>query len=62
MEVPSTKKLGAWHRDARAQFNLGYCYMNGQGVTQDYKECVKYYKLAADQGDADAQQRLKLLT
>jgi uncharacterized protein len=28
---------------------------NGQGVTQDYKEALKWYRLAADQGNADAQ-------
>jgi clan AA aspartic protease (TIGR02281 family) len=28
---------------------------NGQGVTQDYKEALKWYRLAADQGNAEAQ-------
>ena len=32
----------------------------GQGVAQDDKEAVKWYKLAADQGDADAQFSLGL--
>ncbi len=41
------------HTDA--QFYLGYCYENGQGVAQDYMEAVKWYKKAAEQGDADAQ-------
>ena len=33
-------------------------YEYGQGVTQDYKEAVKWYRLAADQGNADAQLNL----
>ena len=35
---------------AAAQCELGYCYHNGEGVPQDYKEGVKYYRQAADQG------------
>ena len=30
-------------------------YAKGQGVPQDYSEAVKWYRLAADQGDATAQ-------
>ena len=30
-------------------------YDNGQGVPQDYKQAVKWYTKAAEQGDADAQ-------
>jgi len=30
-------------------------YKNGQGVPQDYKEAVKWYRLSAEQGDATAQ-------
>jgi len=41
--------------DARAQYNLGVMYDNGQGVSQDYKTAVKWYKLAAEQGYAPAQ-------
>jgi uncharacterized protein len=29
-------------------------YGNGKGVTQDYQEALKWYRLAADQGDAVA--------
>jgi TPR repeat protein len=38
--------------NALAQRNLGFMYANGQGVPQDYAEAVKWYRLAADQGDA----------
>ncbi|MDP7426550.1 MAG: SEL1-like repeat protein [Rhodospirillales bacterium] len=38
-----------------AQFNLGGMYAEGKGATKDYKTAAKWYKLAAEQGDADAQ-------
>ncbi len=41
--------------DAEAQFNLGVAYDNGEGVREDHKEAVKWYRKAADQGFADAQ-------
>ena len=40
---------------ADAQFNLGLMYRRGLGVTQDNKEAVRLYGLAAAQGDASAQ-------
>ena len=36
-------------------------YRNGEGVPQDYAEAVKWYRLAAEQGDADAQYNLGLM-
>jgi TPR repeat protein len=33
-------------------------YDNGEGVPQDYSEAVKWYRLAAEQGDAKAQNAL----
>ena len=41
-----------------AQYNLGVMYDNGEGVPQDYKEAVKWYRLAAEQGNANAQTNL----
>ena len=38
--------------NAYAQNNLGLMYDNGQGVLQDYKTAVKWYRLAAKQGYA----------
>ena len=35
-----------------AQFNLGYMYNVGQGVPQDYTEAAKWYRRAAEAGDA----------
>ena len=36
-------------------------YRNGEGVPQDYKEAVKWYRLAAEQGDAIAQTNLGIM-
>jgi TPR repeat protein len=44
--------------NAVAQYNLGHMYYNGQGVPQDYKTAVKWWKLAAEQGYARAQHNL----
>ena len=43
---------------AVAQNNVGAMYENGEGVTQDYQEAVKWYRLSAAQGDATAQSNL----
>ena len=45
----------------RAQLNLGLIYAQGQGVPQDYKEAIKYFRLSAEQGNADAQMVLDAL-
>ena len=48
----------------------GYCprpvqprhiYANGQGVPQDHSEAAKWYRLAADHGDASAQFNLGVM-
>jgi len=41
-----------------AQYNLGICYYNGDGVKKDLTEAVKWYRKAADQGDFIAQYNL----
>jgi TPR repeat protein len=40
--------------DADAQYNLGMSYRDGQGVLQDYKAAVRWFRLAAEQGLAAA--------
>jgi TPR repeat protein len=62
-ENPSPAQVAEWRKgaekgDAAAQYNLGYCYAHGQGVTQNDGEAVKWCRKAADQGDAFAQQTL----
>jgi len=46
---------------ADAQSNLGYMYSKGQGVAQDYKEALKWYRKSAEQGIAEAQYNLGLM-
>ena len=41
--------------DAKAQYNLGVRYANGEGVPKDDAEAVKWYRKTAEQGDATAQ-------
>ena len=45
---------------ANAQFILGFCYLNGDGVEEDLSEAVKWLRKAAIQGGAPAQCRLGL--
>jgi hypothetical protein len=56
-DVDGQKKL-AENGDVIAQWYLGNCYYNGQGVPKDYVEAVKWFRKAADQGYATAQRRL----
>ena len=44
--------------DAGAQKDLGACYYSGFGVTQDYKEAVKWYTKSAEQGNGGGQERV----
>ena len=46
--------------DASAQSNLGVMYEKGQGVVQNYKIALKWYRLSAEQGNAFAQFNLGL--
>ena len=41
-----------------AQYNLGSMYGTGEGVPQDDAEAVRWYRLAAKQGNASAQNNL----
>ena len=43
---------------AKAQYNLGRCYYNGQGVVPNYEKAAYWYEKAANQGYADAQNNL----
>ena len=47
--------------DLATQFVLGKMHSNGRGVPKDYLEAVKWYKLAAEQGLAQAQYELAML-
>jgi len=41
-----------------AQHHLGWLYVLGRGVPQDYEEAVRWFCKAAEQGDSDAQTNL----
>ena len=41
-----------------AQDSLGWMYDTGRGVPQDDAEAVRWFRLAAEQGNAWAQKRL----
>jgi hypothetical protein len=47
--------------DAKAQYNLGWMYGNGQGVPQDYQRAYAWFLKAAEQGDASAQFNLGVI-
>ena len=44
--------------DAEAQYNLGECFLNGDGVAKDMAEAVKWWRKAAEQGAVWAQYNL----
>ncbi len=52
----------AEHGHTDAQYNLGERYYDGDGVPQDDKTAVKWFTLAAEQGNADAQNNLGLMS
>ena len=44
--------------DSDSQYKLGKCYVDGEGVVQDYAEAVKWYRKSAEQGNAHGQNAL----
>ena len=51
-------KRDAEKGNAEAQYNLGFCYEEGIGVTKDEKKAFEWYQRAAEQGHATAQYNL----
>jgi hypothetical protein len=47
--------------NANALFNLGVMYKYGQGVPQNYKTAIKWFRLAAKQGHPRAQEQVEFL-
>ena len=56
-EVAKLRKT-AERGDVDAQYKLGLCYYHGNDVSQDYKEAMKWFGKAAEQGNEWAQWRL----
>ena len=54
-EVANKYRQAAEQGDAEAQYKLGMCYYNGDGVPQNYAEAVKWFRQAAEQGHPKAQ-------
>ena len=44
--------------DPDAELRLASMYYRGEGMEQDYREAAKWYRKAAEQGNAEAQYRL----
>ena len=44
-----------------AQFDVGKMYDEGTGVSPDHSKAIKYYTLAANQGDEEAKRNLEVL-
>lgn len=44
--------------DPTAQHHLGWLYIIGRGVPQDFEEAVRWFRKAEEQGDRDAQTNL----
>ena len=57
----STNKRGIESELAQAQYNLEVMYNNGQGVPKDNAEAVKWYRLAANEGNAIAQYNIGIM-
>ena len=47
--------------NAHAQYGLGNCYFEGEGVPEDHKKAVEWFQKAADQEHEDAIKALKEL-
>jgi Sel1 repeat len=62
--IEDYKEAVKWFRKAAeqgqtdAQYSLGECYYEGNGIARDDKEAVKWFRKAAEQGQADAQYSL----
>ena len=57
----STLRAKAEKGDAIAEYNLALAYHNGDGVTKDDAEAVKWYGKAAEQGYVPAQYSLSIM-
>ena len=45
----------------KAQSHLGVMYVNGEGVTKDYKEALRLFTIASEKGDAKAKNGLGVM-
>ena len=59
--LPRTCRAAAEKSDAEAQFKLGGCDYNGQGVPQSDEKAAYWYRKAAEQGFEPAQKKLRAM-
>jgi TPR repeat protein len=61
-EVEAAKwfRKAAEQNHAQAQYSLGWCHTNGQGVPKDEGQAAEWYRKAAEQNLGDAQFALGL--
>ncbi|MEI8248149.1 MAG: hypothetical protein WCI51_20100 [Lentisphaerota bacterium] len=52
-------RKAADHGYARAQYKLGICYANGEGVKKDMEAAARWWRRAAAQGHSHAKELLK---
>jgi TPR repeat protein len=55
VEAVKWYRMAAEQGNVDAQYDLGVCSQNGNGVAQDLDEAVKWYRMAAEHGDVEAQ-------
>jgi TPR repeat protein len=60
-DLISAKRTIAYQGDTEAQYDLGVIYNNGEGIRQDYKKAMEWFRLAADQGYAPAQYNMGVM-
>lgn len=53
-QAVETYRIAAEMGGSYAQYSLGFCYKNGQGVEEDLEEAMKWYKIAAENGNEQA--------
>lgn len=56
----NTPEWKAKHGDMEAQYYLGHCYMDGEGVIQNNFLAAYWYEKAAEQGHMEAQRNLAI--
>ena len=60
-ELAETRLLAEWVGEPEKQFILGNVYYEGEGVSRDYAEAARWFRLSADQGLAESQYMLGVM-
>ena len=62
----NTKAAQCWKKAAEkghsgSQCNLGQMYLRGLGMDQDIPEALRWFQMAADQGNLEANQSIQIV-